>query len=634
MQTVAIVGAGVSGLISIKCCLDGGLSPTFNTLKEFMAFSNFPPPADYPNYMHNIKLLAYFRMYASKFNFTKYIRFRRRVIRIEQADDYEHTGCWLIYSIHANKEHEKLHSWQYKTSHGLEDKTVLIIGIGSSAGEMAVELGHVAKQVYLSTRRGTWVYNRVGPTGWSVDMYRTNLILATIQKYSPWLMNRLIERELNKKFDHELYSLKSNHYPLRPNKWEDARQLCQKLSKSLIISTLNKTKSISNQCYKIGLCNLILMTNDYHYIKLKQNKNISQLLFSSKFKLLIDYDDYNKQILFSSISNYGTIINTTNVSIKNCYSEKEFIKRNIRQYDRLESTSSIIITFNSSSFIDYHHKDKLNYPLRLSVRFRTLGRISNGVLLSLTYKTITSIIPFIIIEHTNGKIEITILELDQRNALSNVTTVQCGKNVNNDNWHKLQFEIDLNGIFKIIIDDDIRTSQIPTYVITNWNLNALLVGDTRRLTTDIFQPFIGYMSDLIFNNEYLFTSLTTRKQRIQSSFHYSSQHIIVGYRIAFFNLITIETQTSLIVFSERENQNKNHGKLDIYFLFRSYVPDGIILYRYAQGLNEYFAIGLRAGILTLFMDFGFGKRQIVSDESKKLTDGKWHEVRITKIGTD
>ncbi|CAF3683694.1 unnamed protein product [Rotaria sp. Silwood1] len=213
-------------------------------------------------------------------------------------------------------------------------------------------------------------------------------------------------------------------------------------------------------------------------------------------------------------------------------------------------------------------------------------------------------------------------------------TVQCGKNVNNDNWHKLQFEIDLNGIFKIIIDDDIRTSQIPTYVITNWNLNALLVGDTRRLTTDIFQPFIGYMSDLIFNNEYLFTSLTTRKQRIQSSFHYSSQHIIVGYRIAFFNLITIETQTSLIVFSERENQNKNHGKLDIYFLFRSYVPDGIILYRYAQGLNEYFAIGLRAGILTLFMDFGFGKRQIVSDESKKLTDGKWHEVRITKIGTD
>jgi hypothetical protein len=142
------------------------------------------------------------------------------------------------------------------------------------------------------------------------------------------------------------------------------------------------------------------------------------------------------------------------------------------------------------------------------------------------------------------------------------------------------------------------------------------------------------MSDLVFNDEYLFQSLTKAKQGKRLRFNYDTQHIIIGYRIAFFNLVTIDTQKSYIAFSERENQNKNHGKLDIYFLFRSYVPDGIILYRYAQGLNEYFAIGLRAGILALFIDFGFGKRQIVSDESTKLADGKWHEVRVTRIGTD
>ncbi len=86
------------------------------------------------------------------------------------------------------------------------------------------------------------------------------------------------------------------------------------------------------------------------------------------------------------------------------------------------SSSSIVITFNSSASIDYHHREIIDYPLRLSVRFRTLGRISNGVLLSLTYrKSPLSIIPFIIIEHTNGKIEITILQLDERNALSTVT---------------------------------------------------------------------------------------------------------------------------------------------------------------------------------------------------------------------
>jgi len=33
----------------------------------------------------------------------------------------------------------------------LQDKTVLIIGIGSSAGDMAVELGRAAKQVLTMT---------------------------------------------------------------------------------------------------------------------------------------------------------------------------------------------------------------------------------------------------------------------------------------------------------------------------------------------------------------------------------------------------------------------------------------------------------------------------------------------------
>lgn len=177
-------------------------------------------------------------------------------------------------------------------------------------------------------------------------------------------------------------------------------------------------------------------------------------------------------------------------------------------------------------------------------------------------------------------------------------------------------------------------AQIPTYVVDRWNINSLLVGDTRRLSADVFQPYIGYMSDLTFNDESLFTSLSTRKQLTQSLFHVYSHNIVVGYRIAFFNLVTIDTQTSYMGFSERETPSKNHGKLDIYFLFRTYISDGIILYRYAQGLNEYFAIGLRNGILTLFIDFGYGKRQIVSDESTKLADGRWHEVRVTRIGTD
>ena len=44
---------------------------------------------------------------------------------------------------------QKFHSWQYKTSHVFEDKTVLVIGIGNSGGDIVVELGRVTKQVFI-----------------------------------------------------------------------------------------------------------------------------------------------------------------------------------------------------------------------------------------------------------------------------------------------------------------------------------------------------------------------------------------------------------------------------------------------------------------------------------------------------
>ena len=100
----------------------------------------------------------------------------------------------------------------------------------------------------------------------------------------------------------------------------------------------------------------------------------------------------------------------------------------------LDFTSSKIITFNSSAYIDYHYEEFLEYPIRLSLRFRTLGRISNGVLLSLTHRKSSSLmIPFIIIEHSNGKIEITILQLDERKILSTVTVSRENEHLNERN---------------------------------------------------------------------------------------------------------------------------------------------------------------------------------------------------------
>lgn len=45
-----------------------------NTSKEIMCFSDFPMPAEFPNYLHNSELLQYFRLYADHFHLHRHIR--------------------------------------------------------------------------------------------------------------------------------------------------------------------------------------------------------------------------------------------------------------------------------------------------------------------------------------------------------------------------------------------------------------------------------------------------------------------------------------------------------------------------------------------------------------------------------
>jgi hypothetical protein len=100
-KRVAIVGAGASGLPAIRHAILYGIEPVcfectehlgglwryteggtnvhgqelscvmkstvINTSKEMTAFSDFPPPAEYANFMHNSKLYDYFKQYAEYF---------------------------------------------------------------------------------------------------------------------------------------------------------------------------------------------------------------------------------------------------------------------------------------------------------------------------------------------------------------------------------------------------------------------------------------------------------------------------------------------------------------------------------------------------------------------------------------
>lgn len=71
-------------------------STVINTSKEMMAYSDFPPPPGFPNFMHNTQVVEYFRMYAEHFKLIPHIRFETDVIYVKRSTDYEKTGRWEL----------------------------------------------------------------------------------------------------------------------------------------------------------------------------------------------------------------------------------------------------------------------------------------------------------------------------------------------------------------------------------------------------------------------------------------------------------------------------------------------------------------------------------------------------------
>ena len=142
-----------------------------------MAFSDFPPPKEFPIYMHNSQVLEYYKLYMRKFDLEKYIQYNTEVNQLTKSKDFEETGCWDVQTQCAGVEYhttfdavmvctghfsEKLqphflgeesfpgkiiHSLDYRHPQGYEGKTVLVIGIGNSGADISAELSHVTKKV-------------------------------------------------------------------------------------------------------------------------------------------------------------------------------------------------------------------------------------------------------------------------------------------------------------------------------------------------------------------------------------------------------------------------------------------------------------------------------------------------------
>ena len=198
---IAIIGAGPSGITALKNLTTNGFNVTcfemndqiggnwvykdktghssiFKTThiissKEFSQYSDFPMPDDYPDYPSGSQLLAYFNSYVNKFKLKENIRFGTKVEKVLPVDNkwkiyFNESFEEFDYLVVANGHHwspripsfkgnfngELMHSHQFKNNSYFKDKSVLVVGGGNSACDIAVEVSRVAKKTSISMRRG------------------------------------------------------------------------------------------------------------------------------------------------------------------------------------------------------------------------------------------------------------------------------------------------------------------------------------------------------------------------------------------------------------------------------------------------------------------------------------------------
>jgi dimethylaniline monooxygenase (N-oxide forming) len=186
---------------------DNGTSSAYrslhiNSARKLMSYKAFPMPEDYPDYPSHWQVAKYFDDYAERFGLTEQITFGTAVVGVvpgpadqrgrdlNRYPDQNSTGTWNVtvegpdgerrteaYGavIVANGHHwkprwpeppfpgadayagEQMHVHHYREPDVLEGKRVLVLGIGNSAVDVAVESSRIAEKTFLAMRRGAYV---------------------------------------------------------------------------------------------------------------------------------------------------------------------------------------------------------------------------------------------------------------------------------------------------------------------------------------------------------------------------------------------------------------------------------------------------------------------------------------------
>ena len=243
---VCLIGAGSSGIAAAKALFEAkipfdcfetsdrvggnwvfgnanGMSSAYeglyiNTSRERMAYSDFPMPRSYPDFPHHTQIASYFEAYVDHFGFRRTIEFQTSVTRVTKEPD----GQWLVRLRHvnggedeerrysavlvANGHHwdpllpdppfpgtfagRELHAHHYKSKDELRGKRVVVVGMGNSAMDIAVESSEVAERTFLSGRRGVHVIPKYA-FGRPIDQFFTSARL-------PWAIRQRMGEALQR----------------------------------------------------------------------------------------------------------------------------------------------------------------------------------------------------------------------------------------------------------------------------------------------------------------------------------------------------------------------------------------------------------------------------------------------------
>lgn len=259
--TTAVIGAGISGLTASKQLDDYGIPYTtfessdrvggnwafgnpnghssayrslhIDTSKHRLSFKDFPMPEDYPDFPHHTQIKAYLDAYADAFGLRERIEFENGVEHAEHLPD----GGWELTTqrgetrrfdllVVANGHHwdprtaefpgeftgESIHSHHYidpTDPLDLKGRRILVVGLGNSAADIAVELSSKSLQneVTLSTRSSAWIVPKY-MGGLPADKYFVTIPQIPLH-WQRWVLQKM---QVMAGSNPELYGLpKPNH---------------------------------------------------------------------------------------------------------------------------------------------------------------------------------------------------------------------------------------------------------------------------------------------------------------------------------------------------------------------------------------------------------------------------------------